>query len=128
MAYDHDIENHWENQGADAVEIHGQRFVFDADDEDATPICFVGPDSPDAVARAEKIVAALNAPRPLMDKEKFKRLSAKLFTAAVHHSDKYGEVSFVDGDPDHMFQMCGPYAAFEAAADYFAECDFKYAE
>lgn len=67
-----------------------------------------------------------DAPKPLMDKEKFERLSAKLFTAAVHHAERYGEVSFVDGDPDHWFQMCGPYAAFEAAADYFDECDFKY--
>lgn len=87
--------------------------------------------SGDCRAKLAKKIAQLrykmDAPMPLMDLEKFKRLSGKIFTAAVHHAEANGQ-EFMDGDPEHWFRMRGEFDAFEVAADYFEDCDFKYSQ
>lgn len=63
----------------------------------------------------------------LMDAKKFDELSGKLFIAAASHAEN-DEVDFVGSDPDGWYSTHGPYAAFEAASEYFDNCDFKYAD
>lgn len=86
--------------------------------------------SGDCRARLAKKIADLrhqmDAPMPLMDADRFKHLSGKLFTAAVDHAERYNEGVFVEGDPEYFFRMCGEFRALEAAVEYFDECDFKY--
>jgi len=80
-------------------------------------------------ALAQKIAdlrAEMADPLPLMDVDKFEKLSASLFHSAAGHAE-VEEVEFVGGDPDQWFQIHGQYAALEAAAEYFDNCDFKYA-
>jgi len=80
-------------------------------------------------ALAQKIAdlrAEMGDPIPLMDVDKFEKLSGNLFMSAAGHAEAE-EVDFVGSDPDQWFKIHGQYAAFEAAVEYFDNCDFKYA-
>jgi hypothetical protein len=85
------------------------------------------PHSVDIIDRLDgKVIKYQRTPLPLMDKDKFKKLSASLFASAAAHAER-DETEFVGGDPDQWFQIHGQYSAFEAAVEYFDNCDFKYA-